>query len=121
MTLYLASDFIAEKRFAFFSTYFSETEIQSRLDMVEEVFFPSGTIDLWGNSRVEGLKLKTAELLQIDIMNAAQLASMAANLQAGGMVYNQPSMNANEMYASNPFGQQYEQLRKMVAATGFYF
>lgn len=121
MTLYLASDFLSEKRFSFFATYFSEDEVQSRLDTVEAAFFPPTTIDLWGASRIEGLKLKTAELLQIDLINAAQLASMAANIQAGGQASNPGMQNSNEMYSATPFGQQFEQLKKTIAATGFYF
>lgn len=117
----LAADFLAEKRFSFFSNYFSENEVQTRLDIVEASYFPSATIELWGDAREEALKLKTADLLQIDLINAAQLATMAANIQAGGYSMQQGMQNNSEFYSATPFGQQYEQLKKTIATTGFYF
>ena len=86
MSLILAANFIAEKRFEFLGNYFPEVDVQAKLDDVETNYFPDPTIELWGSSRPEGVKLMTAHLLTIDMMNAAQVASMAVNLQAGGGV-----------------------------------
>lgn len=122
MSLVLAADFLLEKRFSFFSEYFPSGDIQLRLDDTEKHYFPEATIELWGDSRAEGLKLLTAHSLQVDMMNAAMLASMAANLQAGGQASIQPTYSSTENgYDLTPFGRQYNQLLRSIAVTGFYF
>ena len=73
MSLILAANFIAEKRFEFLGNYFPEVDVQAKLDDVETNYFPDPTIELWGSSRPEGVKLMTAHLLTIDMMNAAQV------------------------------------------------
>ena len=120
MSLILAANFIAEKRFEFLGNYFPEVDVQAKLDDVETNYFPDPTIELWGSSRPEGVKLMTAHLLTIDMMNAAQVASMAVNLQAGGGVTFQKLPNIDiSGYDATPFGQQYLQLRNTIAASGF--
>ena len=64
MSLILAANFIAEKRFEFLGNYFPEVDVQAKLDDVETNYFPDPTIELWGSSRPEGVKLMTAHLLK---------------------------------------------------------
>lgn len=122
MSLILAANFLSEKRFEFLGAFFPEVEVQSRLDQTELDFFPDSTIEIWGTRRPEGLKLLTAHFLQIDMTNQAIVASMGANLQAGGAASIQQLQAIDPMaYNTTAFGMQYQMMLKTTGTTGFAF
>lgn len=91
--------------------HLGEPKIAHYLDFCERVHCPIGKWSIGDDDsrQIEGIRLRTAHYLQMELTQIAFSAAMGAAIQRGGSMPTPPDMND---LGSTTYGQQFKALQK---------